>query len=558
MSLCRHPNVLRVVCSFVHEEKLYLVTPFLAGGSCLDIMKTAFPEGIDEVAIATILKQALQGLEYMHSHGHIHRDVKAGNLLVDDDGTVRLADFGVSSSLMETGERGRRRKTFVGTPCWMAPEVMEQTGYDYKADMWSFGITCIELATGHAPYAKYPPLKVLMLTLNNEPPTLDRDRTKYKYSKTFKELIDMCLQKEARKRPSAEKLLQHAFFKQAKKKQTLQQTLLKDLPPLETRQQKRREKKQQAVSKAISWDFSDDLTPTATQELKAIDANPSYVEPTTEHDVIDPLPGPQRPPSLSSTTISFQLPPEHQPTKKNVQKGRFTVDEVEEEEPVPSEVITIPISTNEQESPLANSIASNTSILSRVKGRFVVEEEQPTSVQDAFSHFYQDEAFIDAVGSRKSSSVMEEQVPLALSRDSSFSTASNKKGRFEVSSYHEPDMIFPMQPLTFEQVELGRRSSSFQVIEGISATNVQNQLSMMIQQNMRQNQLLAELQQSISTSGSASAHSIHDNVLTTLATLEQQVRHLSQENEQLRVQNAQLRQQLEFVRSSRHSVSSQD
>jgi serine/threonine protein kinase len=86
----------------------------LAGGSCLDIMKTRFSEGFEESVIATILKQALEGLVYLHKNGHIHRDVKAGNLLMDEDGAVLLGDFGVSSSLMETGEKGMR-KTFVGT-----------------------------------------------------------------------------------------------------------------------------------------------------------------------------------------------------------------------------------------------------------------------------------------------------------------------------------------------------------------------------------------------------------------------------------------------------------
>ncbi|KAJ3144797.1 hypothetical protein HDU89_007761 [Geranomyces variabilis] len=260
MSLSKHPNLLPVYGSFVNGSKLLIVTPFLSSGSCLDIMKTAFQDGMDEVSIATILRQALEGLAYLHKNGLIHRDVKAGNLLIHEDGLVQLADFGVSSSLMDTGERRGLRKTFVGTPCWMAPEVMEQSGYDYKADIWSFGITALELATGHAPFAKYPPLKVLMMTLQSDPPTLDRDATKHKYSKLFKEMIDMCLVKDPARRPNAEKLLGHPFFKQAAKKRSyLVSALLAKLPPITQRAHNRRgsrTEKGNSYKKGVSWDFT--------------------------------------------------------------------------------------------------------------------------------------------------------------------------------------------------------------------------------------------------------------------------------------------------------------
>eukprot|EP01018_Ginkgo_biloba_P023922 Gb_18420 [translate_table: standard] len=156
----------------------------------------------------------------------------AGNILVDASGTVKLADFGVSACMFDTGDRQRFRNTFVGTPCWMAPEVMEQLhGYDFKADIWSFGITALELAHGHAPFSKYPPMKVLLMTLQNAPPGLDYERDK-KFSKSFKEMVAMCLVKDPMKRPSAEKLLKHHFFKRARSSDYVAQTVLDGLPPL--------------------------------------------------------------------------------------------------------------------------------------------------------------------------------------------------------------------------------------------------------------------------------------------------------------------------------------
>ncbi|KAK9697125.1 hypothetical protein RND81_08G016500 [Saponaria officinalis] len=232
MFLVDHANVLKSHCSFVSDHNLWVIMPYMAGGSCLHILKAAHPDGFEEVVIATILREALKGLEYLHHHGHIHRDVKAGNILIDSRGAIKLGDLGVSACLFDSGDRQRMRNTFVGTPCWMAPEVMEQVnGYDFKADIWSFGITALELAHGHAPFSKFPPMKVLLMTLQNAPPGLDYERDK-KFSKSFKQMIASCLVKDPIKRPSSRKLIKHPFFKQARSNDYIVRTLLEGLPSL--------------------------------------------------------------------------------------------------------------------------------------------------------------------------------------------------------------------------------------------------------------------------------------------------------------------------------------
>ncbi len=163
MSTCQHKNVVTYHVSFIEKSDLWLVMPIFGAGSCSDILKINFPEGVkDEVLLATIISETLKGLQYFHENGQIHRDIKAGNILFDMSGHVYISDFGVSASL----KKGQKRKTFVGSPCWMAPEVMEQTGHDFSADIWSLGITAIELAEGEAPYSDLPAMKVLLSILN--------------------------------------------------------------------------------------------------------------------------------------------------------------------------------------------------------------------------------------------------------------------------------------------------------------------------------------------------------------------------------------------------------
>ncbi|GAX82215.1 hypothetical protein CEUSTIGMA_g9643.t1 [Chlamydomonas eustigma] len=253
-----HPNVLPLYTSFVSGQDLWMVMPFISGGSVLHIIKYAYPEGLDEIVIATIMREVLKAIDYVHRQGGIHRDIKAGNILVDKDGKVYLADFGVATSLERAGSWSQdksNRMTFVGTPCWMAPEVMEQTaGYDNAADIWSFGISMLEMAHGHAPFAKFPPMKVLLMTLQNPPPTLD-DKGKKHFSKAMRDVVSKCLQKDPRLRPPASQLLEHKFFKQARDAEFLSKHLMLGLPSLGDRVQEIRQGRAATNSKDNERNF---------------------------------------------------------------------------------------------------------------------------------------------------------------------------------------------------------------------------------------------------------------------------------------------------------------
>ncbi|XP_058806141.1 mitogen-activated protein kinase kinase kinase kinase 5-like isoform X10 [Phymastichus coffea] len=209
MKDCRHSNIIAYYGSYLRRDKLWICMEYCGGGSLQDIYHITGP--LTEIQIAYMCRETLLGLAYLHGMGKMHRDIKGANILLTESGDVKLADFGVSAQITATINK---RKSFIGTPYWMAPEVAaveRKGGYNQLCDIWAIGITAIELAELQPPMFDLHPMRALFLMSKSgfKPPTLkDRD----KWSPTFHNFVKIALTKNPKKRPTADKLLQHAFF----------------------------------------------------------------------------------------------------------------------------------------------------------------------------------------------------------------------------------------------------------------------------------------------------------------------------------------------------------
>jgi len=202
---CNHPNVVRYLGSLRAKEALWIIMEFCGAGSTSDLMH-ASEAPLDEQLITYICAETLKGLAYLHAIGKVHRDVKCGNILMTNSGEVKLADFGVAARLTATMSK---RNTFIGTPHWMAPEVIQESRYDGKVDVWSLGISLIEMAEQFPPRWAVHPMRVIFMISRDPPPHLsDKD----KWTLPMHDFIAQCLQKDPKRRPTARQLLQHKFI----------------------------------------------------------------------------------------------------------------------------------------------------------------------------------------------------------------------------------------------------------------------------------------------------------------------------------------------------------
>eukprot|EP00096_Caligus_rogercresseyi_P009480 TRINITY_DN3232_c0_g1_i1.p1 TRINITY_DN3232_c0_g1~~TRINITY_DN3232_c0_g1_i1.p1 ORF type:complete len:526 (-),score=87.05 TRINITY_DN3232_c0_g1_i1:145-1722(-) len=219
MQQCDSPYVVKYYGSYFKNTDLWIVMEYCGAGSVLDIMKLRglynnLPKGevlpLTEDEIATILCDTLKGLEYLHLRKKIHRDIKSGNILLNNEGHAKLADFGVAGQLTDTMAK---RNTVIGTPFWMAPEVIQEIGYDCVADIWSLGITALEMAEGKAPYGEIHPMRAIFMIPAKPAPTFNKPG---KWSSQIIDFVSRCLVKNPKERATASELLQHEFIRNAK------------------------------------------------------------------------------------------------------------------------------------------------------------------------------------------------------------------------------------------------------------------------------------------------------------------------------------------------------
>ena len=223
VSNLRHPNILQYITNMIVGSTVWIVLPFQHFGSCTDLMKSFFNNGFREEVIFYILRDVLLALNYLHSIKIIHRSICARHILIQRDGMVKLSGLRGSTNLFYKSDTSRAYHLpdqTLDIVCWMAPEVLAQDskGYTFSSDIYSIGITALELATGEAPFAGLPVTEIMLLKLKGASPPLSPELPHdFAFSTVFSQLVDLCIHHHPNKRPKPSELLSIPFFKLKRK-----------------------------------------------------------------------------------------------------------------------------------------------------------------------------------------------------------------------------------------------------------------------------------------------------------------------------------------------------
>ncbi|XP_070831816.1 STE20-like serine/threonine-protein kinase [Chaetodon trifascialis] len=356
LASCDHQNIVKLLDAFYYESKLWILIEFCAGGA-VDAVMLELERPLTEPQIRVVCKQTLLALVYLHDNNIIHRDLKAGNILLTLDGDVKLADFGVSAKNTKTLQR---RDSFIGTPYWMAPEVVmcetsKDRPYDYKADVWSLGVTLIELAQIEPPNHEMNPMRVLLKIAKSDPPTLMQPS---RWSPEFSDFLRRCLDKHVDNRWSATQLLQHSFVSSVADNRPLRELIAEAKAEVTEEIEEHKEEEEEEETEAhLGHKRAPSDVSVASSEDEKIPLSPSILESVPEKvEPILPVPTPTELPVANHlVNTSFVEEPaapaagEHTEETSNTPADDGEAEQKPEEEKLPEPGVDVASSDPEGE-----------------------------------------------------------------------------------------------------------------------------------------------------------------------------------------------------------------
>ncbi|XP_030388546.1 serine/threonine-protein kinase 10 isoform X2 [Scaptodrosophila lebanonensis] len=315
LSEIKHPNIVELYEAFSIDDKLWMLIEYCDGGA-LDSIMVELEKPLTEPQIAYVCKHMTEGLTFLHRNKVIHRDLKAGNVLLTMEGGVKLADFGVSAKNKHTMQK---HDTFIGTPYWMAPELVlcetfRDNPYDHKVDVWSLGITLIELAQMEPPNSEMSPMRVLLKIQKSEPPKLDQPS---KWSKDFNDFLKKSLVKDPQQRPTTDVLLQHNFINTNLDAKPIKDLLLEY--KAEVVEEVVDDEAEEPRNSALQLDLDDDSASLQSQDIDKLPGTPTSISRDLKEQS---LPSSSLPTTKTTTTATTT-------DKPNSNKQSSTEDNVE-------------------------------------------------------------------------------------------------------------------------------------------------------------------------------------------------------------------------------------